>query len=75
MGETIPRSNLWDKFIMVLVNLLLRLTTKRYQETLEGVIDYGMNAAARDTLENREPPEHWSVYVKRANDILTKEDE
>lgn len=69
MGETIPRHGLRDRIIVNIVNGLLKLTSKKYQDALEGVIAYGMNAAARDTLENREPPEHWSVYAERAKQM------
>ncbi len=69
MGETIPKTNLWDTFVLFLANQVLHLASKQYQETLQGVLDYGMNAAARDTFENREPPEHWSVYAAKAKKI------
>ena len=70
MGETIPKTNLWDTFVVFVANVVLKFASKQYQETLQGVLDYGMNAAARDTLENREPPEHWTVYAERAKQIV-----
>lgn len=54
-----------DKMLVKIANFFLRRGSKELNVTIEGLIKYGMNSIARDELEGRKPPKHYTEYLQK----------
>lgn len=52
-----------DAYVARICNALLKLASKNYQDTIAGIFEYGIDSAARDVIENRNAPKHWTEYA------------
>lgn len=53
-----------DRLAQRLANAALRIATQGYRDRIEVSIRYGMDAAARDSVEGREPPPSWWTHAR-----------
>lgn len=55
-----------DKYIVFVVNCILKLASKDYQKALRGTYNYGFAAMLRDSREDREIP------LKERDELVSK---
>lgn len=66
----LPRAGLdtrRNRLAYTLANAVFNLfATEDYRDFIAGTVQYGLDAAARDVIEGREPPRNWVDQIQEA---------